>query len=202
MLDLGCGESPYRRFFGGAGTYLRVDLNRAARPDVVARSEALPFRDGAFDGVLSTQLLQLTDDPVAMSAELSRVVRPGGRVWITVPAAYPFDAAASEHRFGAAELRGLFSGMTVLDVVQQGGMLALPWAVLNVTVREAVRAAERRAGAVALVLAVPAAIVYALSNACGRALETLAAKGPFAPFLGYLDARLPQNFLVVAERPS
>jgi ubiquinone/menaquinone biosynthesis C-methylase UbiE len=78
VLDLGCGESPYRRFFDRAGTYVRVDLNREARPDVIARSEALPFHDGAFDGVLSTQLLQLTDDPVAMSAELARVVRPGG----------------------------------------------------------------------------------------------------------------------------
>ena len=46
----------------------------------------------------------------------------------------------------------------------------------------------------------PAAALYVGSNLMGRALEILAAHGPLAPFLGYLDRRLPTNLLLVAER--
>ena len=41
---------------------------------------------------------------------------------------------------------------------------------------------------------------YAASNLAGRLLERLAAAGPLASFIGYLDRRLPMNGLVVAER--
>lgn len=200
VLDLGCGGSPYRRYFGEVESYVRVDLDRSAAPDAVAAAEALPFRDEAFDLVLSTQLLQLTDDPPATAAELARVLRPGGRAWVTVPAGWPYDAARREHRFGAPELSGLFGGMRVIEIVRQGGMLGMPSSVLNLVVREAVRAAERRVGAAARILRLPAAGFYSLSNAAGRALEALAENGPLAPLLGHLDERLPVNFLVVAER--
>jgi demethylmenaquinone methyltransferase/2-methoxy-6-polyprenyl-1,4-benzoquinol methylase len=51
----------------------RVDLVRA-------EAEALPFDDGAFDGLTVTYLLRYVDDPAATVAELVRVVRPGGRL--------------------------------------------------------------------------------------------------------------------------
>jgi demethylmenaquinone methyltransferase/2-methoxy-6-polyprenyl-1,4-benzoquinol methylase len=51
----------------------RVDLVRA-------EAEALPFDDGAFDGLTVTYLLRYVDDPAATVAELARVVRPGGRL--------------------------------------------------------------------------------------------------------------------------
>jgi len=201
VLDLGCGRSPYRRLFGDAASYVRVDLDRLAAPDMLARAEALPFPDATFDHVLSTQLLQLTDDPAAMGAEVARVMRPGGRAWVTLPAGWPYDAARPEHRFGPPDLPRLFTGMRIVEIVRHGGMLAMPSCVVNLIVRELVRAAERRAGAAARVLRAPAALVYVLSNAAGRMLEGLAARGPLAPLFGFLDARLPMNFLVIAERP-
>jgi SAM-dependent methyltransferase len=200
VLDLGCGGSPYRRLFGEVAAYVRVDLERSAAPDAVARAEALPFPDEAFDLVLSTQLLQLTDDPAGMAAELARVLRPGGTAWVTVPMGWPYDAARAEHRFGRPELARLFEGMRVIEIVPQGGMLAMPSSVINLVVREGVRAAERRVGAPARLLRVPAAATYLLTNAAGRALERLASAGPLAAWLGFLDARAPLNFMVVAER--
>jgi demethylmenaquinone methyltransferase / 2-methoxy-6-polyprenyl-1,4-benzoquinol methylase len=51
----------------------RVDLVRA-------EAEALPFDEGAFDGLTVTYLLRYVADPAATLAELARVVRPGGRL--------------------------------------------------------------------------------------------------------------------------
>jgi ubiquinone/menaquinone biosynthesis C-methylase UbiE len=45
---------------------------------VRARAEALPFRDGAFDTVLSGMVLCSVDDPAASLGEIERVLAPGG----------------------------------------------------------------------------------------------------------------------------
>lgn len=198
VLDVGAGPSPYRDRCGEA-LYVRLDLAASARPEIVGRAESLPFRDGAFDLVLSTQLLGLVQDPWAFGREAARVVRRGGSVLVSGPAGWPYDSASPEHRFGEPDLPRLFPGLVVTEIVRQGGMLALPFALFNVGVREAVRSAERRFGAAAALRPLARAL-YAASNLSGRLLERLAAAGPLASFLGYLDRRLPMNWLVVAER--
>lgn len=202
VLDLASGASPYRPFFGnGIRDYVRLDANAAYSPSLVARCESLPFRDDSFDGVLSTQALGLVDDPATLGREIARVTAPGGIVWLTGPAAYPFDSAQPEHRFGEPELRSLLPGLVVREIVPEGGMLALPFALLNIAVREAGRTASRKLGIHEFSFEGPAAAIYGLSNLAGRGLELLAENGPLSAFLTYLDKRLPMNYLVVAEKP-
>ena len=55
---------------------------------VVCAAEALPFADCAFGSASAVAVLEHLDDDAAAAAELARVVRPGGLVWITVPNAY------------------------------------------------------------------------------------------------------------------
>src|SRR5687768_18000870 len=47
---------------------------------VNARAERLPFADATFDHVTFTYLLRYVDDPAATISELSRVLKPGGRL--------------------------------------------------------------------------------------------------------------------------
>lgn len=47
---------------------------------VQCRAEELPFADATFDAVSFTYLLRYVDDPAATLAELSRVLKPGGRL--------------------------------------------------------------------------------------------------------------------------
>lgn len=75
-----------------AGNGTRVDIRRAAAPDVVADGRSLPFRTGSFGAVLIdppysveyARDLYGTDypRPSHLLAEASRVVRPCGRVGI------------------------------------------------------------------------------------------------------------------------
>jgi SAM-dependent methyltransferase len=44
---------------------------------------ALPFRDGTFDAVLSCGVLEHVQDPDGSLDELRRVLRPGGRLYVT-----------------------------------------------------------------------------------------------------------------------
>lgn len=49
----------------------------------VADAECLPFADGQFDAVVSTFGVMFAGRPEAAAAELTRVVRPGGRIALT-----------------------------------------------------------------------------------------------------------------------
>ncbi len=49
----------------------------------------LPFPDDAFDRVIASEVLEHIPDDRAAIAELARVLRPGGRMAVTVPTRFP-----------------------------------------------------------------------------------------------------------------
>ncbi|MDJ0770671.1 MAG: class I SAM-dependent methyltransferase [Ilumatobacter sp.] len=57
----------------------------------VMRGDAkrLPYPDGAFDVVITSEVLEHIQDDVAAIAEMTRVLKPGGRFAATVPAWFP-----------------------------------------------------------------------------------------------------------------
>ena len=112
VLDLGCGfgRHAFEAYRRGAHV-VAVDRSQEevtsvtsmframaaageAPDDVVARAVradllSLPFPDASFDVVMASEVLEhIPDDDVAM-AEIARVVRPGGRVAVTVPRWWP-----------------------------------------------------------------------------------------------------------------
>jgi SAM-dependent methyltransferase len=84
VLDFGCADAPYRRFFGPDVDYVPADLpgNEHARLHVNPDG-TLPLPDECFDAVLSTQVLEHVDDPATYLAECARVLKPGGRALIS-----------------------------------------------------------------------------------------------------------------------
>lgn len=87
-LDLGCGTGRNLPLLGPAVRAVGLDpdhalLLRARRrapavPLVQGRAEALPFRDGAFDTVVSGLAFCSVGDPRQGLAEVRRVLAPGG----------------------------------------------------------------------------------------------------------------------------
>jgi SAM-dependent methyltransferase len=58
----------------------------------LAAGEQMPYADGAFDLVLSHEVLEHVQDDRAAVAEMVRVLRPGGRAVVFVPnRLYPFE---------------------------------------------------------------------------------------------------------------
>ncbi len=88
VLEVGCGTGRnlplYPADASVVGSDPHPDPVAAARrrspgvPLVQARAEALPFRAGAFDTVVSSLVLCSVEDPAAALAEIRRVLAPGG----------------------------------------------------------------------------------------------------------------------------
>jgi ubiquinone/menaquinone biosynthesis C-methylase UbiE len=87
ILDLGCGTGrnlPLLAAGRAVGVDCSLDALRRARrraagaPLVQASAEALPFRAGCFDTVVSGLVLCSVRDPGRGLAEIRRVLRPGG----------------------------------------------------------------------------------------------------------------------------
>ncbi len=56
---------------------------------VVGNALSLPFPDGSFDRVIAAEVLEHIHDDRGAMAELSRVLRPGGTMAVTVPRWWP-----------------------------------------------------------------------------------------------------------------
>lgn len=84
VLDYGCADAPYRRFFPPSAEYVGADLrgNPLATLEVEADG-TLPVADATFDAVLSTQVLEHVQDPAVYLDECIRVLRPGGRLLLS-----------------------------------------------------------------------------------------------------------------------
>ena len=96
ILDVGCGDGSASGGWlaGRCAGYVGVDVSPAAVEAARARgldarviedAGTLPFEDASFDGVLCTEVLEHLFDPLGALEEIRRVLRPGGRVVMTVP---------------------------------------------------------------------------------------------------------------------
>ena len=87
VLDAGCGEGVIVDEYAGRIDIVGVDANYASDRVREGSVTALPFPDGSFERALCLDVLEhLTyeEQPRAL-AELHRVVRPGGELFVSVP---------------------------------------------------------------------------------------------------------------------
>ena len=112
LLDAGCGEG--RHCFGAlergadvVGLDLDLDSLRAAAGGLRERAAqrralgamihgntfSLPFRDSSFHKIICSEVMEHVHDYRGAARELARVLRPGGRIAVTIP------TATSEHLY-------------------------------------------------------------------------------------------------------
>jgi SAM-dependent methyltransferase len=130
VLDAGAGEGRYRHLFSRQ-RYLAADLAVGdpewdySGVDVLADLGRLPFGDGRFDHVLSTQTLEHLAEPAAFLAEAARVLRPGGRLFLTAPQSFRVHQEPHDYyRYTEYGLRHLLTraGLAVERIEPQGGL--------------------------------------------------------------------------------
>jgi SAM-dependent methyltransferase len=98
VLNLGSGPFFERELLPDGKLYTLCDIDpraielartrlgsRIAAADVLQPDQPLPYADGAFDLVVSMDVIEHVPDPRPWLAETWRVLRPGGRLFLTTP---------------------------------------------------------------------------------------------------------------------
>lgn len=88
ILDCGAGQRD---------VYYENVVNFETEPydttDVIGTGEELPFKDNAFDAVISVAVLEHVRDPFRCASEIARVLKPGGELYCAVSFLQPYHGS-------------------------------------------------------------------------------------------------------------
>jgi len=117
VLDIGSGGSSYDRYFPNRIT---VDIDPARKPDVVGDAHSLPFKDGEFEFILSTEVLEHLKNPRLAISEMHRVLKKDGTLVLTTRFVYPIHDSPNDYwRFTEYGLRELFKDWEIVELVAE-----------------------------------------------------------------------------------
>jgi len=135
LLDLGCGQQPYQSIYKGLFKQVVTgDSELRSRINARLSSVALPFRDNSFDVVLISEVIEHIDEVSLTLSEISRILRPGGHLFITWPFMWPLHELPRDYtRFTEYGMERLLanSGLQIENLERRGDLLCLSLSIFE-----------------------------------------------------------------------
>ena len=125
FLDLGCGEMPYRNYIianSKVEKYIGIDIEnpvyqKSIRPDKFWDGKIIPLEDNSIDTVMATELFEHVPDIQSVLVEINRVLKPGGKLFFTVPYLWPLhDVPYDEYRYTPFSLERHLKQAAFIDI--------------------------------------------------------------------------------------
>jgi len=137
LVDVGCGQMRFRshfanvRYLGMDFPETRLEMNYSATPHVWGDAHALPFKEGAVDWILASEVLEHLNDPAVALRDMHRVLNRRGGLILTTPFFYQIHSPIHDfRRFTRHGLEHLLSstGFDVEEIVPISGYVSTLWA--------------------------------------------------------------------------
>ena len=125
VLDVGCGNKPYKRLFTDCEW---VGLDKRPVGEIEADAVEMPVDDDEYDTVVCTDLLGHVPSPAHVVMECKRVLKPGGEAVFAVRHTMPDD----DETLWTFTERGLdfllaSAGFEDIRLVSDGGLIGAEW---------------------------------------------------------------------------
>lgn len=128
VLDVGCGQSPYKFLLNEAETeYKGIDVKEATEFDYINKDviffdgKNIPFNDDTFDGIICTEVLEHVHEYQSLINELYRVAKPGAKGIITIPFSTRYHYIPHDYyRYTPSALEKMFSEFSVIEITSRG----------------------------------------------------------------------------------
>jgi SAM-dependent methyltransferase len=136
ILDIGCGNKPYKNFFKNYESYIGCDIIQSSKNevDVICNATSIPLENEQFDTVFSTQTIEHVFEHDQMLNEAFRLLKNGGKIIVSGPMNWrhheePYDF----FRFTKYGLQGVLekAGFEVLEIKPNGGKWPL-WGLMTI----------------------------------------------------------------------
>lgn len=104
VLDIGCADRWIEPHLPEGCLYIGLDYPATggslygARPEVFADASNLPLPNASIDTVLLLEVLEHLRHPAQALSEIARVLRPGGKLLLTMPFLYPVHDAPHDYQ--------------------------------------------------------------------------------------------------------
>ncbi|NMC36400.1 class I SAM-dependent methyltransferase [Candidatus Beckwithbacteria bacterium] len=98
ILDVGAGPCQYKPLFKhchytsqdfmqyrGNKKGLLADKWNYGKIDIISDIAKIPVKDKSYDAILCTEVLEHVPYPIEAIKEMARILKPGGKLWITAP---------------------------------------------------------------------------------------------------------------------
>ena len=139
ILDVGAGPGPYRSVFAHCsykshdfGQYEGYIDNREGlytAIDYVSDITNIPVPENSFDYILCTETLEHVPEPIEALREMARILKPGGRMFLTAPAMsglhqLPYHFYSGYTPFWYKHFCEKF-GLEIIELIPNGGFFKL-----------------------------------------------------------------------------
>ncbi len=142
VLDIGGKKDNKRGFFRPplhsieSWEYLNIDLTTS--PDYACSVYKMPFADNAFDTVIFCEILEHLERPEAAFLEISRILKPGGKLIMTMPFLYAIHGDPDDYqRWTEAKLKIelVNAGFKQFFITSMGGIFAVIFDLFHVVIK-------------------------------------------------------------------
>jgi SAM-dependent methyltransferase len=133
VLDVGCGQSPYRHLLDVAHTkYFGIDIADAdeqfgyRNPDVTSFAGChIPFEDAKFDGLICTEVLEHVQNFQGLVDEVHRVMKDDAVGIVTVPWSARYHYIPNDYfRYTPSSLSKIFERFRDVKIANRGTDIA------------------------------------------------------------------------------
>lgn len=104
VLDIGCADRWVEPRLSSGCEYIGLDYPvtgqqmYGSRPDVLADASAMPLADESIDTVIILEVLEHLRHPREALQEIARILRPQGKVLLSMPFLYPIHDAPHDYQ--------------------------------------------------------------------------------------------------------